>query len=94
MITITEWEWDDGNEDELVKHHCTSTIVEQVWLEEPLFRRNKRLRAATYQMIGQDRGGAFWVICMVETAVFGRWRAITGWSAEPEDINWYKKGKR
>jgi hypothetical protein len=43
-------------------------------------------------MIGPDYGMRMWTVCIV--AVFGHmglWRAITGWSADPEDVDWYGK---
>ncbi len=92
---ISEWQWDDGNLSELAFHGCSMQIIEQVWLEQPRFRRNKRQRAATHQMIGPDVGSTFWVICIVQSAFeSGLWRAVTGWRAEPQDIDWYHQRSR
>jgi hypothetical protein len=89
---IEEWQWDDANLDELAAHGLTRRIVEQVSEERPRFRRNKVRRAATHQMIGPDRGGKHWIICIAPVSgVPGLWRAITGWPAEPEDIQWYER---
>ncbi len=89
---ISEWEWDDFNEEELAHHGLSRDVVEQVWLEHPRFRRNKRQRAASHQMVGPDTGGTIWVICIVQSSFEpGLWRAITGWCAEESDITWYQQ---
>lgn len=59
-VYIDEWDWDDGNLEELAPHGVTRRIVESVAEEAPLFRRNKRGRAASHQMIGPDPGGRMW----------------------------------
>lgn len=56
---IEEWEWDDGNLDELARHGVTRRIVESVVDDTPLFRRNKRGRSASHQMTGPDPGGPY-----------------------------------
>ena len=89
---IDEWEWDDGNLDELARHGASRRIVEQVAQDTPRFRRNKHGRAATHQMIGPDWGGAIWVICIAPVpGVDGLWRAITGWPATGADKAWYRR---
>lgn len=92
---IREWEWDDHNLSELGRHGVSRRIVLQVADEAPRFRSNAKGRAATHQMIGPDRGGGFWTICIIEsTRIAGRWRAITGWKSDPEDIGWYERRGR
>jgi hypothetical protein len=89
---IDDWAWDDANLDELAQHGLTRRTVEQVSEERPHFRRNKGGRAATHQMIGPDKGGKLWIVCIAQIpGVPGRWRAITGWPAEPEDIRRYER---
>lgn len=89
---ISEWEWDDDNLRELARHGASRRVVLEMYRRGPRFRRNKRHRAASHQMIGPDSGGAMWVVCIVEShARRGTWRAITGWPAEEEDIMWYGK---
>ena len=92
-LTIEEWEWDDGNLAELAAHGVSRLTVIRVSEEVPLFRRNKKRRAATLQMIGPDRGGTFWTVCIVEASEWrpGRWRAVTGWRSEPHEIAWYRR---
>lgn len=89
---IESWEWDDGNLEELAAHGLSRRTIVDVSLEAPLFRRNKKRRAATHQMIGPDRGGAIWVVCIVESPRHkGLWRAITGWPAEESERQWYRR---
>ena len=70
-LAIEEWEWDDGNLGELARHGVSRSVVLSVALEHPRFRRNRTERSATFQMIGPDRGGALWTICIVETILRG-----------------------
>ena len=94
-LTIEEWEWDDGNLGELGRHEVTRRIVLQVAEEAPRFRPNVKGRAVTHQMIGPDRGGGYWTICIVQSdREQGRWRAITGWRSDPEDVTWYRSRGR
>lgn len=88
---IEEWQWDDGNREELARHGVTSRIVYQVWQEAPHYRKNaKKHRAASHQMIGPDKGGRMWLICIKRVSrPLNLWRAVTGWSAEQEDVDWY-----
>lgn len=89
---IEEWQWDEGNLSELARHELDRRIVLQVAVEAPVFRANRKERAATHQMIGPDHGGAIWVVCIVEVSgTPGLWRAITGWGAEDLEIEWYRR---
>lgn len=91
-LYIAEWQWDEGNLAELAQHGLSRRTVRQVWREGPRFRRNRKNRAASHQMIGPDSGGAVWVVCIVEVVGQpGLWRAITGWRAEDEDEAWYRR---
>lgn len=92
---IEEWVWDEGNLGELARHGVTSRIVESVAEEAPLFRRNKRGRAASHQMIGPDPGGRVWTICIGPIpGAPGQWRAITGWPADDDEVAWYRRSRR
>ncbi len=89
---IKSWMWLEKDLDELAQHGVSRRLVLQVAYESPKFRRNKRRRAASHQMIGPDYGGRMWTICISEVAGQpGVWRAITGWPADPEDVDWYQK---
>ncbi|HEY7349671.1 MAG TPA: hypothetical protein VH599_15250 [Ktedonobacterales bacterium] len=87
---IDEWEWDEANEEEIRRHGLNRRMVEQVWLEKPKFRRNKKYRAASHQMIGPDLSGAIWVIFIAQVpGGQGLWRVITGWRASKAQEEWY-----
>jgi hypothetical protein len=51
------FDWDDGNEDELARHHITPHEVEQVFDNEPTWGANKRLAAGKWLMVGRTNGG-------------------------------------
>ena len=93
-MLFEQWHWDEGNLQHL-GHGLTRTIVEQVWREKPRFRRNKKRRAASHQMIGPDRGQKMWTVCIVEMPYQqGLWLAITGWPSELPEKEWYQgRGK-
>jgi hypothetical protein len=93
-LRIESWQWDEWNLEELADHGLTRRTVLQVSAEAPRFRGNiKKNRAASHMMIGPDKGGAFWVVCIVELDSEGIWRAITGWSARKHEIEWYRRTK-
>lgn len=92
--TIGDWEWDDDNLEHLAQHGLGRRVVLQVAGEDPRFRRNKRGRAASHQMIGPDHGGHFWTVCVVERSdKQGTWRAITGWPSEDPEKAWYRRNR-
>lgn len=94
-VYIEEWEWDEANLDEIARHGLTRHIVEAVAEEMPRFRRNKRGRAASHQMIGPDPGGALWTVCFAPVpGIAGRWRTITGWPSDDDEIAWYHRSTR
>lgn len=90
-MEVSEWEWDDENVLHQ-EHGLTALVVEAVAGEAPRFRRNRRGRSASHQMIGPDHGGQLWTVCIVAVDRYpGRWRAITGWRSEPPEIDWYRR---
>lgn len=90
-IRIDDWELDDDNLAELAVHGITAEIFQQVAEEAPRYRRNKKHRAATHQLVGPDYGGGFWVVCIVETHRRYVWRPVTGWKAHDKDVRWYRR---
>jgi hypothetical protein len=82
----------DGNIEELAQHGLSMETVDQVAENEPRFRRNKKGRPASHQMIGPDDGGKTWTVCMVETEPRW-WRPITGWEAAEHEREWWKRSK-
>src|SRR5574337_1183719 len=76
-IHIQDWDLDEANTEKLAAHGVTVEILDQVAGNRPRFRRNRKRRAATHQMIGPDDGGGMWVVCILETGP-SIWRPVTG----------------
>lgn len=99
-IHVGGWQWDDGNLTELRHQGLSRRIVVQVAKEWPKFRENvsgEEDPAATHQMIGPDYGGTIWVVCIVTVPTAAEddiWRAITGWQADDQEIEWYRRTAR
>src|SRR5512147_2640561 len=91
-MRIQDWELDDANTEELAAHGLAAEILDEVLENRPRFRRNKKNRAATHQMIGPNSGGQFWVVCVVETGP-AIWRPITGWPAADHEIEWWRRSQ-
>jgi uncharacterized DUF497 family protein len=91
-VEIRDWDVDDHNIEELANHGVSLEVVEAVATNRPRFRRNKKRRAATHQMIGPDEGGSFWVVCIRETGP-SIWRPITGWPAGGHEIEWWRRSR-
>lgn len=91
-IRIDDWDADDDNLEELARHGLSIETVDQVAMNEPRFRRNKKGRPASHQMIGPDDGDKIWVVCMVETGP-RLWRPITGWEAADNEREWWKRSR-
>lgn len=94
-LHIEEWEWDDGNIEHLATHGITPELIEdEIWMEAPRFNANRHGRAASHLMVGPDRGGELWTICIVriddDPAI---WRAITGWRSKPREKAWYGRSR-
>ncbi len=94
-LYIEEWEWDDGNIEHLADRGITPELVEdEIWLEAPKYNANRKDRTASHFMIGPDRGGRMWTICILQVADDpATWRAITGWRSKPHEIQWYGRSR-
>lgn len=89
---IAEWEWREDNIKHLSAHGVQSRDVLAVWREQPKYRRNRKNRAASHQMIGPDEGGRFFAIFIREDETLaGLWRAITGRVAVPAERAWWER---
>jgi hypothetical protein len=92
---IAEWIWHDCDVEHLAEHGVRPSDVLAVWREEPRYRRNRRNRAASHQMIGPDGQGGFFAIFIRENEmVRGQWRAITGRRATAVEQKWWKGTQR
>jgi uncharacterized DUF497 family protein len=84
-MRLVELEFDDYNEEELARHAISPREVVQILDNRYTVRRNKKDATGSKQLIGETDGGRVLTLILVETAVEGRWRPITGWdSTEPE----------
>jgi hypothetical protein len=82
-MRVVELEFDDYNEEELGRHRITPREVMQILSNRYTFRRNRKERSGTLQLIGETDGGRTLTVILVETPVDGRWRPITGWDSSP-----------
>ena len=88
---VDELEFDEHNEEELVRHGIDVLRAYAVVAFQPLFVRNKRGRAAAYKVIGPDNGGTMLTIPIALTAVPGRWRPVTGWASTKGEVTLWRK---
>jgi hypothetical protein len=71
---IAEWEWTDETVEHIGRHGARPGDVLDVWEGRPKFRQNRRGRAATHQMIGPGRGGAFFAVFIRQSELYeGVW---------------------
>jgi hypothetical protein len=74
------FEWDSSNEEHLAQHDVSPYEVEQVFRNDPQWRRNKRGRAAQYVMDGRtDAGRSLRVLVTWADEVERVLRAVTAW---------------
>lgn len=77
------FEWDTRNEEHLARRGVTAREVEQVFANEPTWRRNKRGRAAQYAMDGRTDAGRSLRLLVTWADEAGRvLRAVTAWDRE------------
>lgn len=90
------FEWDEGNERELARHHVTAEEVEQVFLtDHPLWARNRRGRSGEWLMVGVTTGGRLLTVVIRMKDDGDTLRAITGWdSATGERTQYLSKRRR
>jgi uncharacterized DUF497 family protein len=75
----SEFEWDNGNESEFVRHGITPEEAEQVFDNHPEWLPNKRNRAGDWRMVGETDGGRRLMIIVRIVVPDYHLRAITGW---------------
>jgi hypothetical protein len=91
-VVITGWQWDKATSPSWPATASPAASSSRLLTRTRSSAETGGAGPATHQMIGPDYGMRMWTICIA--AVFGHmglWRAITGWSADPEDIDWYGK---
>lgn len=94
-LYIEAWEWDDANIAHLDAHGITPEMIEdEIWAEAPKFITNRHNRSASHLMVGPDRSGSLWTVCIIQVGAHsGVWRAITGWPSKPREAAWYWKAR-
>ena len=94
-LYIAEWDWRDSDVEHLAAHGVQPADVLAVWREEPRYRRNRKNRAASHQMLGPDgRGGFFAIFIREDDIEKGLWRAITGRAASAAERSWWEGNRR
>jgi len=90
IVYISEWNWLDEDIEHLAAHQVQPADVLAVWREAPKYRRNRKNRAASHQMIGPDgRGGFFAIFIRQDEITKGCWRPITGRRATATERDWW-----
>ncbi len=74
-------EWDDGNEWELGRHGISLVDVLQVFVNDPVWARNKHNRSAQFKMVGRTDGGRRLTVIVLMAADSDLARPITGWDS-------------
>lgn len=75
-----DFEWDLGNEDHLAQRHITAAEVQEVFRNDPTWRRNKGARTAQYVMDGRTDGGRALRVLLTWADEGERvLRAVTAW---------------
>lgn len=91
-MRVAEWQWDDENVAHIARHGLRPRDVRQVAANAPKFRRNKKGRAATHQMIGPDDGGRFVAVFVAPVpGRDGQWRVVTARVATAVERQWWEK---
>jgi hypothetical protein len=88
------FEWNDGNESELWGHRIEPWEVEEVFLNDPVWRRNKRDRSGDYKMMGVSDGGRYLTIVVAVSPTDWSLRAVTGWDSTPRERNDIKEKRQ
>jgi len=89
-VHIAEWLWDD-NVEHIARHGIAPGDVDDIPRNDPKFRRNRKARAATHQMIGPDAVGGFVAVFLAPVpGVAGLWRVITARPASEPERRWWE----
>ena len=90
-MRISDFEWDEGNALHLqLRHGISPEYAEEVFANEPLFRRTKK---DYYAVLGPTSEGRYLTI-VFELKAKGIARPIAGWDMSRAEIRYYKKHRR
>ncbi|MBI4230714.1 MAG: BrnT family toxin [Planctomycetes bacterium] len=91
MLSVSEFEWDDGNALHLqLGHGIEPEEVEEVFAVAPLLRRTKR---GHYAVFGPTRSGRHLVV-VFERKPGNVARPITGWDMMDAERRYYERNRR
>ncbi len=87
-MRIFDFEWDEGNYLHIqLRHGITPVEVEEVFANNPLFRRTKK---GHYAVFGPTLEGRYLTI-VFELKPKGIARPITGWDMNQAEVRYFKK---
>ena len=90
-MRLSEFEWDEGNALHLqLRHGISPEEAEEVFANNPLFRRTKK---GHYAVFGPTPAGRYLTIVFALKPK-GIARPITGWDMSRAEIRYYKKHRR
>lgn len=81
--------WDETNEAKLWNHGVEAWEVEEVFLNGPVWARNKKGRAGDYLMVGRTNGGRWLTVVLEVKEATREVRAITGWPSSGGELAKY-----
>ena len=85
------FEWDEANEEHLLRHRITETEVEEVFECDPVWRPNRGTGSGDWQMIGRTYGGRWLTIIVLVLEEERLLRAFTGFPATDSEIAIYRR---
>ncbi len=91
FVRVSDFEWDEGNALHLeLGHGITTDEAEEVFLNQPLFRKTRK---GHYAVFGSTGAGRYLTI-IFELRSKNLVRMITGWDMKPAEIRYYKRTRR
>ena len=77
---------DESNEEHLAVHGVTPLEVMEVFMDDPLWTKNIKGRAATWRMIGRTRGGRPIVVAVTYDSIRSRIRPVTARTCKDSEV--------
>lgn len=83
-VIITEFLFDDANEEEFATHGLSAIQVNQILDNRKVSFPNRRqdIHRGSYMVIGRDNGGAPITVPVEATHIATLWRPVTAWRSE------------
>jgi uncharacterized DUF497 family protein len=85
MPLVTDFLFDDENEDKIARHGLSAQRVLQVLDQEHILVPNRKSRRASHLLIGTDHGGACIAIPIEPTHDPTLWRPVTAWPCKDNE---------